>query len=102
MNLQPFDLENIDDEIIERLNERQPHDLQTEIDIFKEIIKQHLKSAIDGLLEEIKQKKIDTAKLQNPEEIISMTKKELVNEVNIEIDEILSIIKKWFPNILES
>jgi len=102
MNLQPFDLENIDEEMIEELNKRQPHDLQTEIDIFKEIIKQHLKSAVDGLLEEVKQKKIDIAKLQNPEEVISMTKKELVNEVNIEIDEILLIIKKWFPNILES
>jgi len=64
------------------------------------IVRQRIKSAVEDLLEEIRQKKIDTAKLQNPEEIISMTKKELANEVNIEIDEILSIIKKWFLDIL--
>ncbi|RKY01506.1 MAG: hypothetical protein DRP55_04185 [Spirochaetes bacterium] len=50
---QPLNLENIDEEIIEELNKRQPHDLQTEIDIFKEIIKQRLKSAVEGLKDEL-------------------------------------------------
>jgi len=50
MKPKPLDLEEIDEEIIEELNKRQPHDLQTEIDVFKEVIRKRIKSACDFFL----------------------------------------------------
>ena len=50
MKPQPLDLEGIDEKMIEELNKKQPHDLQTEIDIFKQAIKQRLKSACEFYL----------------------------------------------------
>ena len=78
---QPLNLENIDEEIIEELNKRQPHDLQTEIDIFKEIIKQRLKSAVEGLKDEL-----EDFKDKNPS---------LDTWV---YSEILRMIDKWFKD----
>ena len=118
--LQPLDLEDIEGKILSKIKREiklyadggdEWKDIYEEfeglnntfriLEITVNDIKQRLKSAVKGLKKEIENKKIDTAKLQNPEEIISMTKKELANEVNIEIDEILLTIKKWFPDVLE-
>jgi len=45
-----LDLEKFDEEIIKELNRLQPHDLQTEITIFKKIIRQHIREACDFYL----------------------------------------------------
>jgi len=50
MKPQPLDLKNIEEKIIDELNEQQPHDLETEIKIFKRVVLQRLKSACEFYL----------------------------------------------------
>ena len=47
---QPLDLKEIEEEIIDRFNEHQPHELQEELDLIKEVLKQRLKSACEFYL----------------------------------------------------
>ena len=51
--MKPLDLEKLEEEIIEEMNKKQPHDLQGEVDIVKEKVKQRIKSALQGLLKDI-------------------------------------------------
>jgi len=50
MKPQPLDLEKIEEEIIDRFNEHQPHELQEELDLIKEVLKQRIKSACEFYL----------------------------------------------------
>ena len=75
---QPLDLKNIEEKIIDELNEQQPHDLETEIKIFKRVVLQRLKSACEFFLRY----------LDNPYEFILEADDEYIRE-----------LKKSFPNI---
>jgi len=47
MNPKPLDLEDISEEIIEELNKKQPHDVETEIEVMLDVVKKYLKSACE-------------------------------------------------------
>ena len=105
MKPKPLDFATIDDEIIDELNKKQPHDLQTEIDVMKQIIKQHIRQAFLGFLEEIKN--ITTfvcycncADFENGKCAACGSTKYRYAEVDY--DELMSLIKKWFADVVEN
>jgi len=66
----------------------------------KQEITQHLKSAVQGLLKEVKLRKISIDKLPNKKEIVFDTKEKFVSDFNQEIESIVEEIKKWFPDVV--
>mgnify|MGYP000220981341 CR=1 FL=1 len=60
-----------------------------------------VKSVIEGMKKEIESKIIPIDRLPNKKEIISDTKEKFVSDFNIEVDEILKIVDKWFKPLIE-
>lgn len=59
-----------------------------------------VKSAVQGLLKEVKLRKISIDKLPNKKEIVFDTKEKFVSDFNQEIESIVEEIKKWFPDVV--
>ena len=59
-----------------------------------------VKSAVNGLKQEIESRKIPIEKLPDKKTIVSDTKEKFVSDFNQEIDDIIKTINKWFEDVI--